>query len=162
MQKQILELDKTAFDCFKSNYKTIETNMDFHNLCEKCKAISKQANNTDDPELIKAREDAIKMLSNVRTQVKPTTNYSTPDYNKGYGFNDIKTNIFEDNKPQVEEKPLENVNYSFDDFKKNILEDDKKQEEKPKIKQGNSLYCITCDNKDKCTHLGNPEGFCYK
>lgn len=159
--KQILEMDKTAFDCFKSNYKNIETNMDLHNLCEKCKAISKQANNSDAIELIKARKEALKMLSNVRSQVQLTTNYSTPNFNTNYNFNDVKNNLFEDTK-KVEEKPQVNVNYSFDDIKNNMFDDNKKQEEKPKASSGNSLYCITCDNKDKCTHVGNPEGFCYK
>jgi hypothetical protein len=43
-----------------------------------------------------------------------------------------------------------------------MFDDNKKQEEKPKASSGNSLYCLTCSNKDKCTHVGNPEGFCYK
>ena len=127
MQMQILELDKTGFDYFKDNYKPIENNIDLYNLFSKCKIISKQSNNTDSIELIKAREEAIKMLSN-KEQIQPTFTYEPI---KDYSINNIKSNLF---NVETKEEP----------------------------KNGSSLYCITCNDKDKCPHLGKPEGFCYK
>lgn len=135
MQMQILELDKTGFDCFKSNYNKIDGSIDLYDLCSKCKAISEQANNTDASELIKAREEAIKMLSNIKEQIQPTFEY-TPTNN--FSFDDIKSDLL------------------------NVKVNTEVKEPKKEERKSSSLYCITCNDKDKCPHLGNPIGFCYK